>query len=437
MKLNKDYKINDNSPELQRGPNWLREMRRSAQSGFNDSSLPPRGIHFWRYTDPQKFMMEVSESTDTDFTEAAENVARLESQHVRDGHLAALVTDLGGREMKLETAESGLPKGTIISSLSDACDNHFDLVKEHLYKLVNRETGKFEAMNGTLWNDGLFIYVPDNVVIDRPVHLLRLAGGPNSAAFPRLLAVIGKNAEVTLIDEYVGGSENRDSGLSFANGAVELFGKTDSRTRYVSLQRYGTAMNSYFTHRAHIEQNATMLTVPLVFGGELCKQSFGVNMAGEGADSKMYGLLFGTGRQHFDNHTTHHHSSGKTTSDIDFKVVLKDRALSAYTGLIRIDNRARTCEAYQENRNLLLNAGTRAETIPELEILNEDVSCSHGATLGPIDEESIFYLKARGIKRPDAVRMIVSGFVQTTLKQVPDDLRERISDFVNKRLETV
>jgi len=151
----------------------------------------------------------------------------------------------------------------------------------------------------------------------------------------------------------------------------------------------------------------------------------------------MYGLLFGSGRQHFDNHTLHHHASGQTMSNIDFKVVLRDKALSAYTGLIRIDEGAPVCEAYQENRNLLLNPGTKAETIPELEILNEEVSCSHGATLGPVSPTEIFYLTSRGIPESEAIRMIVSGYVASTLQLVPADLRERIEDFVNTRLEDI
>jgi Fe-S cluster assembly protein SufD len=180
-----------------------------------------------------------------------------------------------------------------------------------------------------------------------------------------------------------------------------------------------------------------MLTVPLVFGGALSKQNFGTILDGPGAQSDMYGLLFGTGYQQFDNHTLQQHNIGPTLSNIDFKVVLKDKARSAYTGLIRIENDAKTCEAYQENRNLLLNKGTKAESIPELEILNEDVQCTHGATVGPIDPLMVFYLQGRGIEREEAVRMIVSGFVASTLKLVPEDIRERLEEVVMERLEDI
>jgi Fe-S cluster assembly protein SufD len=306
-----------------------------------------------------------------------------------------------------------------------------------MYQLVNEGTGKFEAMNGALWNDGIFIHVPDNVTIEKPLHLMREAGNGNSSVYPRLLVIVGRNAELTLIDEYGGGSHEFDAGTSYSNGAVELFGKQDSRVRYVTLQRQARATNSYLTHRARVERGGSMLTIPLAFGASLAKQNIGVILSGEGADSRMYGLLFGSARQHFDNHTLHHHAHGQTTSNINFKVVLRDKASSAYTGLIRIDPHAKVCEAYQENRNLLLNSGTKAETIPELEILNEEVSCSHGATVGPIDPMEIFYLNSRGIHTEEAVRMIVSGFVASTLKLVPEDLRERISGFVATRLEDI
>jgi len=178
-----------------------------------------------------------------------------------------------------------------------------------------------------------------------------------------------------------------------------------------------------------------MLTIPLVFGAALSKQNFGVTLSQPGAESTMRGLAFGGGRQHLDNHTLHHHAAGQTHSSIDFKVVLREKAMSTYTGLIRIENDASTCEAYQENRNLLLDKGTKAEAIPELEILNEDVSCSHGATVGPVDPNMLFYLICRGIPHNQAVRMIVSGFAESTLAQIPEDLRERVAGFVADSLE--
>ncbi|MEW6051099.1 MAG: SufD family Fe-S cluster assembly protein [Candidatus Zixiibacteriota bacterium] len=432
-----DYRIPDMSPELARGPVWLQRKRSEARESFNGSPLPPRGLHLWRYTDPSRFLYEKAQMADTSFGENYDAVERLELRHLNDGHIAALVTDLGGRTITVHGQDYLSKRGIIVLPLSTAVEQHAALVEPYLYRLVNANTGKFEAMNGALWNDGIFIHVPDNCSLEKPIHLLREAGRERSAQFPRLLVVVGQSAELTLIDEYGGGATDRAAGASHSNGAVEIFGGTDSRTRYVSLQRQTSAMNSYLTHRARLDRGATMLTMALVFGANLCKQNFGVILDGPGAESTMYGLLFGSDHQQFDNHTLHHHASGRTKSNIDFKVVLRDKAISAYTGLIRIEHNAEVCEAYQENRNMLLNPGTRAESIPELEILNEEVTCTHGATVGPIDPMQLFYLNSRGIDKTEAVRMVVSGFVASTFRLVPDDLRERITDFVAQRLENL
>ncbi len=432
---NSQYLIPETSAELERGPLWLRERRQISRESFNKTPLPGRGVHLWRYTDPARFLVPQVDAVDTAYREDHDAVEKTALKHLAEGNLTGLVTDLSGREIRGYGLGELTARGVIITSLSEAVREHHDVVEQHLYGLVNSRTGKFEAMNSALWNDGIFIFVPDGTTITEPIHLLRTAGQAGSVQYPRLLVVVGRNAELTLIDEYGGGSLSSESDASYTNGAVEIVGLENSRTRYVALQRQAQGMNSYLTHRARIERGANMLTIPLGFGSALAKHSFGVILNGEGAESNMYGLLFGTGHQHFDNHTLHLHASGQTTSNINLKVVLRDKALSAYTGLIRIEKHSRGCEAYQENRNLLLDQGTKAETIPELEILNEDVSCSHGATVGPIDPESLFYLRSRGIQQKEAVRMIVSGFVTPTLALVPKDLRERLGIFVAQRLE--
>ncbi|UCG62850.1 MAG: Fe-S cluster assembly protein SufD [Candidatus Zixiibacteriota bacterium] len=432
-----DIIIPDIIPELERGPLWLRQKRRFSREAYNDAPIPPRGLHLWRYTDPAAFVVDRTTSSDTAYHDNYDVIEKVELHNLSEGHLSGLVSDFGGREIRFHGFDRLRDQGIVVTTLSEAVERYPGLVERYLYELVNAGVGKFEAMNGALWNDGIFIHVPDGEVIEKPIHLLREAGSSDSAQFPRALVVVGQNAQLTLIDEYGGGAAGNGSGGSYSNGAVEMFGLPDSRTRYVMLQRQSSVTTSYLTHRARIDRGANMLTIALSFGGAVTKQNFGVTLNGPGAESNMYGLLFGSGNQHFDNHTIHHHASGQTRSDIDFKVVLRDRAVSAYTGLIRIDRMAKSCEAYQENRNLLLNLGTRAETIPELEILNEDVMCSHGATIGPIDPMMVFYLQARGIRHQEAVRMIVSGFVSDTLRQVPRDLQERITGFVTQRLEHI
>ena len=432
-----EHMIPEAAPELQRGPNWLREQRYSARSSFNDSPLPPRGLHLWRYTDPTKFLVTHQNLTDTSFGEGYDSVENILLEELAQDSLAAVVIDRGGRHIQSHGSEMLTQSKIIVSSLSDAVLHHPELVEKHLYHLINSKNGKFEALNGALWNDGIFIHIPDGVTVEKPIHLLRQAGMAGSAQFPRLLVSVGINAEVTIIDEYCGGPDSTTDGSGYSNAAVEIIGAADSRTNYVCLQRQGAGTTSYLTHRAQAGQGAKILTVPLSFGAALAKHNFGVILNGRNSESHIYGLAFGSGYQHFDNHTLHHHTADEASSNIDYKVILKDKAQSAYTGLIRIEQNAKMCEAYQTNHNLLLNKGTKAETIPELEILNENVSCSHGATIGPIDQLQLFYLESRGIEKQLAQRMVVTGFVESTIRLLPTELRDRIREFVLQRLEQV
>lgn len=408
-------------------PEWLTHKRNAAQAAFNDTPVPPRGLHLWRYTDPQEFLTDPATGTVTPVSKDLLN-------RKMSDKMAGLAIDNAGQEILVQISADLQKQGVVIMPLSKAVTEHQAVVEKHLYTLINSGTGKFEALNGAQWQDGIFIFIPKGKTIEKPIELLR-AASPTGNTYPRLLVIAEENVECTIIDEYIGGSNNIDGPHSQSNAAVEIFGGQNSRIRYVQLQQQEAGANLYLTHRAKIDKDANMLTLPFSFGSAVSKQNFGVMLDGPGAESNMVGLLFGAGYQHFDNHTLHHHTAGQTKSNIDFKVVLRDKALSAYTGLIRIEMGARTCEAYQENRNLLLNPGTKAETIPELEILNEDVKCTHGAAIGPIDPMQVFYLKTRGIEPDVATRMIVAGFVESTLKLMPKDLHDQIADLVTRKLE--
>lgn len=431
-----DCLIPDNLTQLSMGPEWLKEIRNKAKESYNNNPLPPRGLALWRYTDPVDFVINYDNISKHVETKDHDDNIKLQQSKLKQEQISALVIDNSSLEINISTSDTLKKSNVIISSLSLALNQHEDIVKKYLSTIVNQETGKFEALNTALWNDGIFIYVPDNSTVNQPIHLVHLSEKSISTFFSRVLIVTGKNSEVTIIDEYVGGSESSGN-LSQTNCVVEIFNGDDSKCQYIPLQHQSTESNIVLTHRAVIERNSTMLTIPLIFGGNVSKHNFGIHLAGQGAKSNIHGMLFGTGHQHFDNHTLHHHQVSNTNSDIDFKVIVRDKALSAYTGLIRIEKKAPMCEAYQVNRNLMLNRGTRAETIPELEILNEEVICSHGATIGPIDPEMIYYLSCRGIDKKQATKMIVSGFVSTTLKEIPENLKDRIMDIVDNQLEGI
>lgn len=388
------------------------ELRRQALEAYLESPPPDRVQHLWRYTDPALL-------TPSDV--ALENAARGVGEAVR---------------ARIEIADEAKAQGVRVLDLHEAAVSAPELLALHLGKLVGGTVtphgiGKFEALNLGLWSIGTLIHVPRRVQVARPIHVSLTVPQSTTEAFlaTRLLVILEEGAEATIVDECDGGNE-----FTRLNAAVEIFVGQAANAKYVSVQRLNKGAAYHATERASVARDAQSLTAIASLGGGVTKSNFGSHLRGPGAHVELFGFLFGEQKQHFDHHTVHSHESGKTYSNLDFKVVLKGRSRSAYTGLIRIEPGCPDSEAYQENRNLLLNDGARAESIPELEILTDEVKCTHGATVGTLDAQHIFYLMSRGIDRAEAIRLIVGGFIEPTLSRLDGDLSQRLREQVEERV---
>jgi Fe-S cluster assembly protein SufD len=368
---------------------WLYDLRQQAWDSYQNIPLPDRVKHLWRYTDPLAF-----EPNEDRSLEYGVGFAR---------------TDLP------EEAEDA---GVILMSLASAALKHTDLVKNHLAKLVGPRFDKFEALNLAMTQNGLFLHVPDNVTLEEPIVLNRLV---KSGLFVvRLLVVVGKNAEVTIVDENSGTCEQTGQ----MNSVVELFVNDAARVKFVTSVRLPNMQSLFLTQRNWVGRDADLQSINLSYRSALAKVNWSTELAGRGANSRWSGMLLGDREQHFDTHTRHQHTAGESFSDLLYKVALRDKSMAAYTGLIAIDEHAMNCEAYQENRNLLLSEEAHVESIPELEILNDDVKCSHGVTVGPLEEEQLFYFESRGISRDEAMRIILEGYYEAVLERVPEAYQE-------------
>jgi Fe-S cluster assembly protein SufD len=408
---------------------WLAAMRQSAWEVLVNTPRPNRVEHLWRYTDPGPFEVPLEALKRA----ASGAVGQTDSPSPDPSHLSGLAVWENGAVSKSHLDKPLIQEGVKLLDLHAAASLHRDLVEAHLGKAVAADFGRFEALNLATWHAGLFIHVPRGVLVQKPMHII-FAGNDASPFFcPRVLVVLEEGAQLTLINEF---TSPREMNMK-TNAVIESVVGANSHFRLVTVQRWGDRAVSHLTQRANVDRDAQFLSVFAGLGAGISKADLGARLCGRGANVKLLGLSFGQRDQHFDHHTVHDHQASDTYSDLDFKIVLKDKARSAYTGLIRIEHDAANCEAYQENRNLLLSEGTRADTIPELEILNNEVRCTHGATIGPLDEEEIFYLTARGIHRDEAIRMVVNGFVEPTLREVPDDLRERLSQYIAQRVEEI
>lgn len=412
-------------------PDWLLERRVKALELYQTAELPSRVTHLWRYTDPKEFVIEAAAFGITSGGQGQVEQETRQALNEEDLSGAAIVHNGSIAEVRLEPALRD--KGVLISDLHRAAIEQASLVQSHLGITVPAEHGKFEALNMALWQSGVLIYVPKNVVLPKPLHIV--FSGDEAALFlaPRLLVVAESSSQVSVVLEM-----SSPRGTEFAaNAIVELSAAQNAHVRMITVSRWSDKVTSFYTQRSCVARDGSVETVWAGLGGRVTKCDIGTKLFGAGARTNMWGLSFAQDKQHFDAHTEHWHASSHTTSDMDYKVVLKDKSRSIYTGLIRIDRAAKGCEAYQENRNLLLSEGPLADTIPELEILNEDVKCTHGATIGPVDQEEIFYLQARGIPRDEATRIVIGGFVHDTLTHVPEQLKDRLESYVAERLKEI
>jgi Fe-S cluster assembly protein SufD len=398
---------------LKSEPEWLYRLRKAGWDYYHSSPLPERSDHLWRYTDPGLFLPENP-------GKLLKSPSDKPEQSPSGGFL------ISDNRSELEN------KSVIIENLKSALPDHGELIQNYLGRAIDTNFGKFESLNMSIWDMGLFIYVPENTLVEEPIHIRYIPTAKLGAR--RMLLIIGNNSEVTIIDDY---AANREFAGLQTNNSTEIFAGKNSKVKYLSLNRLEKDHTLYITDRAVIDSDVSFESIYAGFGGGISKINTGVVLSGRGAQSRITGFVYSDRARKTDYHTRHHHSSGDTYSDLDFKVVLKDKARSAYTGLIRIEKDAANCEAYQENRNLLLNEGTNAESIPELEILTDQVRCSHGATVGPIDPEMIFFLKSRGLSESEAVRLIIDGFFESTLIKSPEIIKEILTGELTKIMGSI
>jgi len=389
------------------------DTRLEALATFRDTPPPDRVRHLWRYTDFSRLLPES--------LEPAGPLAMPEIPEPPDGGMVVVLRP--GAPPEVRSSDAAREAGVRVLPLGEALEG-----EELFGTVVPASHGYFEALNAAAWDGGVALTIPGGVHLERAIRLLVVA--PDGVSLPRILVVAGRGSEASVVEEHVGGGE-----ATRLVGVTELSVGEGANLRHTVLQRLDAGARAHLTTRARVARDGGISTVVASFGGSLVKMDLGSLLAEQGARSEIVGFVLGEGRQHMDHHTVHEHVAPRTWSNIDFKVALTGRARSAYTGLIRIETTAPGTEAYQENRNLLLSEEARAETIPELEILTDDVQCTHGATVAPLDEEQVFYLESRGIPGDEAERLIVRGFLEATLSRLPDSVRTDVEAAVEQRLK--
>ncbi len=302
---------------------------------------------------------------------------------------------------------------------------------ERLYSLVGW-TEKFAAHNAAMWKHGLLVVVPKGVVLEKPLYVRIAVTGQT---FWRLVVVAEEGARASIIEEYA--SPAADT-AAYSNAATELFVEQNAKLEYVSLQNLSQESWHFATHHARVERDAELDWVAGGFGSKKGKVRIQNDLNGPGATSRVTGAYFADGEQHIDYDTFQEHIAPNCESDFAFKGALRDNATAVWRGMIRVEPDAQKTNAYQECRNLMLSPTAHAVPIPGLEILANDVRCTHGATVSRVDREQLFYLMARGLPRAEAERMVVRGFFQDVLDRIElEPVRDAVTAALEARIPQV
>jgi len=346
-----------------------------------------------------------------------------------DTHLALV---LNGFYLPKGEKLTTLPNGVIYGSLAEAAVRLPDLVKGRYNSLAENQSDGLVALNTAFAQDGVFVYIPHNVIESKPIQIINLLmSDTNQIVQYRNLIVVdeGAQANVLVCDHTL--SPKR----FLSNVVTEIFVGNNAQLEFVKMQNEHND-SAQLTHTyAHQQADSRLVTNVLSLHGGFIRNNLSVTLAGEGADAQLYGLYLTDRTQHTDNFTFIDHAVPNCTSNELYKGILDDQATGAFNGKIMVRRDAQKTQAYQSNNNLLLTADARMSTKPQLEIYADDVKCSHGATVGQLDNEALFYMRARGIGEREAKLLLMFGFAHDVVKRISiDTLRERIDDMVNKRL---
>ena len=395
-------------------PDWFRDQQHAAWQQFESLPSPTRKDHFWRFSNvdlldlsPFKFGPTLNDN---------DRAAILEQSRGLD-QVAARLVFADDQPIERDVISEQLKKrGVIFQRLERAMVEHADLFRKNfMSQPAVLGSAKFAALHQALVSSGTFLYVPRGVEIESPIEIFHWLHGENATVFPHLLLVTDELAKVTVVEHF----RSLDRQLpGFACGVNDLIAGPGAKVTYVCAQTWGENVRALQMNTTTVDHDASAISLNLHLGSKYSRFESLSRLIGEGGRSDLLAVAVANGVQEFDARTLQDHVSPHTASDLLYKNALEDRARSTFGGLIRVEPHAHFTDAYQKVRNLLLSDDSEANSMPGLEILADNVRCTHGATSGQVDEDELFYLRTRGISVPVAQRLIVTGFLNEVIQRL-------------------
>jgi Fe-S cluster assembly protein SufD len=416
-----------------------REYRQRAWDAYQRLPLPTVKDEAWRRTDIHSLPVDRLKLAGA-YANAQPVPFELLKPIAGDEHGGQVVLTAGDARVSLSSELAA--KGVVFTDLKTAENQYPDLVDRLAGSIVRVDESKFSALTGALAQSGILLYVPKGVHVEQPLHSLLWGPGANLAYFSHILVWVDDGASVTYVHESSSptpnqaGSPTEVEGQSMHGGIIEIYVGAGSNLRFVELQSWGEHVWNFTHDRVQVGQDGNLEWIFGSIGSHLTKNFSDLDLVGRGATGKMSGFYFADHDQHLDHDTQQNHLAAKTTSDLLFKGALLGRSRSVWQGMIYVAPQAMKTDGYQANRNLVLSPKARADSIPGLEILTDDVRCTHGATVGKVDPEQVFYLLSRGIPAAEARRLIVEGFFDPIMQRIPfEGVRQRFQLAIHEKME--
>ena len=403
--------------------------RGKALGDFEKLGIPTRKVEAYRYTDLEKILSEDygAEFSLDPFKIDLQEIFKCEIPEL-DTHVVLVLNGFYYHDNKI----NGLPEGVIITSLAQASVSHPEIFNTHYGKYVNTAEDSLAALNSFFAQDGVFIYVPGHVKIDKPIQIINLCFSFKNLRITRrnlIVAEKGSELKVIVCDHTL--CKKR----YLSNSLTEIFTGEEAKLEYSKLQNENNLSAQLSNTYVYQEERSQVVSNILSLHGGFIRNNIFINLDGERAENHTYGLFIGDSNQHISNYTNVTHAKPGCLSNQLFKGILSENATGAFNGKIYVSKDAQKTLAYQKNNNILLSPDARMNSKPQLEIYADDVKCSHGATVGQLDEDALFYLRSRGIREKEARHLLMYAFANDIIGNIGiQHLRDRTIELVDKRL---
>ena len=420
-------------------PEWLAARRLEALRVFRDTPAPQRTNELWRRVDLSAFKLDQVIPAISAGVSVAPGAFDDLVTSLSASNSPGWVLHVDGGHVQHSLAPELAAQGVIFADLATAAREHAELLEKHfMTSCVKLTDSYFAALHGIFARGGVVLVVPKGVQITAPLRALTRMTAGRRADFNHTLVILEEGARATLIEEFASlGDLATSSALpqSMYNGAVEIILGKNSQLDYVSIQDWGRNIYNFTTERAHMGEGSTLHWVVGGMGGKFTKTLLEADMLGAGGTALLSGVFFTDGKQQMHIDTQQNHIAPGCKSDLLYKNALRDDSHTVWRGNIRVFPGAQKTDGYQANRNLILSPKARADSIPGLEIEADDVRCTHGATVGQIEQEPMFYMATRGVPEVEARRLVVQGFFAPVIDRIPlEETRDRLVEEISRKI---